>query len=51
MTLYNVQVMLIGINKLKRNSHKTDDEILQKMSPYRKTHIVRLRLYVLIWKS
>ena len=44
-TLYNVQMMSNSINKLKQKNQKIDGEILQRMSPYRKSHIIRLGSY------
>jgi TnpA family transposase len=46
-SLYNVQVMSVGVKKLEQKGFIVPHEVLRKFSPYRKTHIIRLGSYEL----
>ena len=46
-SLYNVQVMSVGIKKLEQKGFVIPHEVLRKFSPYRKTHVIRLGSYEL----
>jgi len=45
--LYNVQVLSVSIKKLREKGRLILDSMLQKFSPYRKKHIIRLGSYEL----